>query len=143
MSAENKAILRRFFEDLFNTGNLDVADEIVATDYLNHNPAPGETPGRDGLKQFIAATRTGLPDLLFTVEDQIAEGDKVVTRWTATGTHQGEFAGIPATDKPVRITAINIHRVANGQVQEGWLNWDALGMLQQLGVMPTPGQGSQ
>ena len=141
MSAENKAILRRFFEDLFNTGNLAVADEIVATDYLNHNAAPGETPGREGLKQFVAAVRTAFPDLHFTVEDQIAEGDKVVTRWTSTGTHQGEFGGIPATGKQVRLTALNIHRVVNGQVTEGWLQWDALGMMHQLGVIPAPGQG--
>ena len=136
MSAENKTILRRFFEELFNAGDLSVADEIVAADYINHNAVPGETPGREGLKQFVAYLRSAWAALHFTVEDQIAEGDKVVTRWTATGVHEGEFAGIPATGKRVTFMAINIHRVVDGQIQEGWLEWDALGMMQQLGVAP-------
>lgn len=139
MSVQNKLILRRFFEELFNQGNLAAADEIVSANYLNHNPAPGETPGRDGLTQFINYLRTAFRDLNFTIDDQVAEGDKVVTRWTSTGIHQGEFAGISATGKPVVITAINIHRVVDGQIQEGWLNWDALGLLQQLGVVPAAG----
>ena len=141
MSAEeNKALHRRFFEELFNQGNLERADELVAGNYVNHNPAPGETPGVEGLKQFVTTLRTAFPDIQFTLDDQIAEGDRVTTRFTATGTHQAEFAGIPATGKSIRITAINIHRVAEGKIQEGWLNWDALGMMQQLGVIPTPGQ---
>ena len=144
MSAEeNKAIQRRFFDELFSKGHLRVADEIVAATYVNHDAVPGETPGREGLKQFVSFVRTAFPDLRFTVEDQIAEGDKVVARWTATGTHRAEFAGVPATGKPVRITAINIHRVAEGQIQEGWLNWDALGTLQQLGAIPAPGQAAR
>jgi steroid delta-isomerase-like uncharacterized protein len=91
------------------------------------------------LTQFIAYLRTAFRDLNFTIDDQVAEGDKVVTRWNATSLHQDAFAGVPATSKPVVITAINIHRVVDGQIQEGWLNWDALGMLQQLGVAPAPG----
>ena len=137
-TAENKAVLRRFFEELFTDGKLDTADEIVTTDYVNHYPAPGETPGVEGVKQFVTMLRTAFPDIHFTVDDQVAEADTVTTRWTATGTHQAEFAGIPATVKPIRITAINIHRVTDGKIQEGWLNWDALGMMQQLGVIPTP-----
>ncbi len=136
MSTQNKLILRRFFEELFNQGNLAAADEIVGVDYLNHNAVAGEAPGREGLKQFVTYARSALRDLNIMLDEQIAEGDKVVTRWTATGIHQGEFAGIPATGKPVVITAINIHRVVDGQIQEGWLNWDALGLLQQLGVAP-------
>lgn len=136
MSTQTKLILRRFFEELFNQGNLAAADEIVSTNYLNHNAAPGETPGRAGLTQFVTSLHTAFRDLNFTLEDQVAEGDKVVTRWSATGIHQGEFAGIPATGKPVVITAINIHRVVDDHIQEGWLNWDALGLLQQLGAMP-------
>ena len=135
MSNENKVILQRFFDELFSQGELNVADEIVAATYLNHNAVPGETPGRAGLKQFVSDLHRAWADLTFVVEDQIAEGDKVTTRWRVTGTHQGEFAGIPATGKPVAIRAINIHRVADGQIQEGWLEWDALGMMQQLGVM--------
>lgn len=139
MSTQNKLVLRRFFEELFNQGNLAAADEIVSANYLNHNAVPGETPGRTGLTQFITYLRSAFRDLNFTLEDQVAEGDKVVTRWNATGIHQGEFAGVPATGKPVVITAINIHRVVDGQIQEGWLNWDALGLLQQLGVVPASG----
>ncbi len=139
MSTQNKLVLRRFFEELFNQGNLAAADEIVDVNYRNHNAAPGETPGRAGLTQFITYLRSAFRDLNFTIEDQIAEGDKVVTRWNATGIHLGEFAGVPATGKPVVITAINIHRVVDGQIQEGWLNWDGLGLLQQLGVVPANG----
>ncbi len=141
MSAANKDILRRFFDQLFNAGDLSVADEIVATNYVNHNALPGEAPGREGLKAFVTLLGTAFPDLHITIEDQVAEGDKVATRFTATGTHRGEFAGIPATGKPVSVTLINIHRVSGGQIQEAWLNWDALGMMQQLGVVPGPEQG--
>ena len=138
MSESNKTILRRFFEELFNTGDLSVADEIVGVNYVNHDAVPGETPGREGLKAFVTHIRTAFPDIHFTIEDQIAEGDNVVTRWTVTGTQQGEFASVPATGKSVRVKAINIHRVTGGQIHEAWLNWDALGMMQQLGVVPTP-----
>jgi steroid delta-isomerase-like uncharacterized protein len=136
MSNENKATLQRFFDELFTQGDLNVADELVAANYLNHNAVPGETPGREGLKQFVAYLHRAWADLNFAVEDQIAEGDKVTTRFTITGTHQGEFAGVPATGKPIRIQAINIHRVTDGQIQEAWVEWDAMGMMQQLGVMP-------
>lgn len=141
MSTEtNKTVLKRFFEELFTRGNLSVADEIVGANYVNHNAVPGETPGREGLKGFVIYLRTAFPDIHFTVEDQIAEGDKVVTRWSVTGTQQGEFAGIPATGKPINVTAINIHQVSNDQIQEAWLNWDTLGMMQQLGVIPAPSE---
>ena len=136
MSATNKTIIRRFFEELFNTGDLSVADEIVGATYLNHNPVPGETPGREGLKAFVAHLRASFSDIHFAVEDQIAEEDKVVTRWSVTGTQQGEFAGVPATGKSVHVSAINIHRLSDGQIHEAWLQWDALGMMQQLGAMP-------
>lgn len=136
MSVQNKLILRRFFEELFNQGNLAAADEIVSESYINHNAAPGETPGRRGLTQFVTALHAAFRDLNFAIADQIAEGDKVTTRWTLSAIHTGAFAGIPATGKLVAITAINIHRVVDGQIQEGWLNWDALGLLQQLGVVP-------
>jgi len=127
MSIQNKLILRRFFEEIFNQGDLSALDEIVGADYLNHNAAPGEAPGRAGVKQFVIDLQTALRDLNLMIDDQIAEGDKVVTRWTATGIHQGAFAGIPTTGKPMVITAINIHRVVDGQIQEGWLQWGMLG----------------
>ena len=136
---ENKAILNRFFEEIFNKGDLAAADELVARDYVNHDPAPGETPGVEGLKQFAADMRTGFPDILFTIDDQIAEQDRVVTRYTINGTHKGEFAGIPATGKPVTIGLIDIHRVVDGRIQECWLKWDTLDFMQQLGVIPPMG----
>jgi steroid delta-isomerase-like uncharacterized protein len=138
MSTANKQILHRFFEELFNQGDLSVADEIVGATYLNHNAVPGETPGREGLKAFVAYIRTAIPDIHFTIEDQIVAADKVVTRFSVSGTQQGEFAGIAPTGKFVQITGINIHRVGDGQIHEAWLNWDELGMMQQLGVIPTP-----
>jgi steroid delta-isomerase-like uncharacterized protein len=138
MSTANKEILRRLFEELFNRGDLDVADEIVAPNYVNHNPAPGETPGLDGQKTFVSYLRSSFPDIHFKIEDMIAAEDKVVTRVSITGTHQGEFAGIPATGKFAQVSAINIHRISDGQIQEGWLNWDNLGFMQQLGAIPTP-----
>lgn len=134
MSTQHKLILRRFFEELFNQGNLAAADEIVSASYVNHNAAPGERPGRTGLTQFVADIHCAFRDLNVTIEEQLVDGDKVTTRWTVTGIHQGEFAGIPATGKAIAITAINIHRVTNGQIQEGWLNWNALGFLQQVGA---------
>ena len=136
MSIQNKLVLRRFFEEIFNQGNLAAADEIVSANYLNHNAALGEMPGRAELTQFVTYLRSAFRNRNFTIDDQLAEGDKVVTRWNATAIHQVKFAGVPATGKPVTITAINIHRVVDGQIQEGWLNWDALGLLQQLGAMP-------
>ena len=142
MSTEqNKAILRRFFEELFNRGDLSVADEIVAVDYLAHDPAPGETPGLQGLKEFVTSTRTAFPDVTFTIDDEIAEGDKVATRWTFRGTHQDEFAGIPASGNHVTFSALNIHRIVNGKLQEAWLKADTLDYLQQLGAIPPMGGG--
>ena len=128
--------MRKFFEELFNAGDLSVADEIVGANYLNHNAMPGEVPGREGLKAFVTSLRMSFPDLRLTVEDLIAEEDKVVTRFSASGTQRGEFAGIPATGRPVQISAINIHRLRDGQIHEAWLNWDVLGLMQQLGVLP-------
>ena len=133
MSTTNKALLQRFFQEIYNEGDLHAADAIVAIDYCNHNPAPGEAPGREGLKAFVAYLRRAFADLHITLEDQIAEGDKVVTRFTISGCQQGEFAGIPPSGKFAKVTAIGIHRVVNGQIQESWLNWDALGLMRQLG----------
>ena len=134
MSTANKALLQRFFEAIYNGGDLHVADEIVAINYINHNPAPGEAPGREGLKAFVAYLRRAFADLHITIEEQVAEGDKVVTRFTISGRHAGEFAGLPPTGKHATVTAISIHCVSNGQIQESWLNWDALGLMQQLGT---------
>ena len=127
-AAENKAIVRRLWEEVWNQNNLAVCDEIFDVEYAEHE------------KSFVPILRGAFPDLRFTVEDMIAEADKVVTRYFITGTHQGEFMGIPATGKSVKINTIWIHRVAEGKIVEGrhWGQWDALGMLKQLGVFPPP-----
>ncbi len=136
MLAENKMVVRRFFEEIFNHYNLAAADELVGENYINHNAAPTEEPGRQGLKNFVMYAHSGLKDIHFTVDDMIAEGDQVATRWTCTAIHTGEFAGVPATGRRVTISALNIHRVVDGQIAEGWLQWDIIGYLQQVGAMP-------
>jgi steroid delta-isomerase-like uncharacterized protein len=137
MSIENKVVLQRYFEEAWNKGNLSVLDEIVSPDYVNHNPAiPGLPPGPAGLKPILAGFRAAFPDIHFTVEEQIAEGDTVVTRWTMCGTHQSEFMGIPATLKQVKATGIQIERLIAGKIVEHWRQSDDLGLLQQLGVAP-------
>ncbi len=139
MSEQNKAFVRRLIDEVIGKGNFALVDELVAADYVGHTPFP-ETNTREGHKQFFAALRQAFPDLQITVEDQLAEGDKVVTRWTARGTHKGEFAGIPPTGKRAVMTGIDIDRIANGKLAECWSNTDHLGLMQQLGVIPTPGQ---
>jgi steroid delta-isomerase-like uncharacterized protein len=141
MSEENKRISRRIPEEVFGKGNLDVIDELVADDFVNHDPSvPPEVPGgSEGLKTFVQVYRTAFPDLKIKVEDQVAEGDQVVTRWSASGTQKGELMGIPATGKQGAVTGITIDRIKNGRIVESWNNWDTLGLLQQLGVVPEVG----
>ena len=142
MSAEkNKAIVRRYTEEVWNQGNLAVVDEIFAADFVGHQPGSPDIHGPESLKQFVAMRRTAWPDLKFTVEDQIAEGDKVATRWTWSGTHEGDLMGIPPTGLQATATGIGIHRIAGGKIVEQWVNRDTLGILQQLGVIPRLGQG--
>ncbi|MBI1885725.1 MAG: ester cyclase [Chloroflexi bacterium] len=139
MSEQNKALVRRLIEEVIGRGDFALIDELVAADYVGHSSTP-ETYSREGHKQFFAALRRAFPDLQITVEDQIAEGDKVVTRWTARGTHEGEFAGIPPTGKRAVMTGIYIDRFADGKLVECWTKSDDLGLLQQLGVIPVPAQ---
>lgn len=138
MSAEsNKALARRLMEEAFNAGNIDVLDELVATGFVNHDSAaPESTVGLDAARASIEGYRTAFPDLRVTIEDQIADDDRVVTRWSAKGTHQGELMGMPATGKETTVTGITIDRIVDGRIAESWTNWDTLGMLQQLGVVP-------
>lgn len=144
MSVEqNKINFRRIPEEIFNQGNLALADELFAADYIEHvPPAPGWPSGVAGFKQFVMTLRAAFPDFHYTVEDDaIAEGDKVVGRITGHGTHQGELMGIPPTGKYATWSEIHIGRFAGGKLVEHWANLDQLGMLQQLGVVPMPGQG--
>ena len=140
MSTEdNKAVIRRGIEEIWNQKNVAILDEIAAPDYISHSPAI-TTRGLEQYKQLLMMYFTAFPDLNLTIEDQIAEGDKVVTRVTARGTHQGSFMGIPPTGKQAVVTGIAIDRFANSKSVEAWSNLDDLGLLQQLGVVPAPGQ---
>jgi len=142
MSAgELKAIAAREYQEMFSRGNLDVADEIIAADYVGHDPAlPDLVRGPEGLKQAAAGYRAAFPDLSVMIEQQVAEGDTVVTRWTARGMHQGELFGIAATGKQATVTGISITRFAGGKAVEDWTSWDALGLMQQLGAVPAMAQ---
>jgi steroid delta-isomerase-like uncharacterized protein len=141
MSEENKALIQRFVEEAFNKGNLDVADEVYASTFVSHDPTtPGGQGSPESVKQFVNTYLSAFPDGHTTVEDSIAEGGKVTYRWTFRGTHQGELLGTPPTDKQVEITGITINRLSGGKVEEQWNLFDQLGMLQQLGVAPAPGQ---
>lgn len=136
MSEENKAIVRRYVEEAINQRNMEVLDEIFAPEFVDHTAAPGQAPGVEGLKQFFAMMEAGFPDFHTTVEDVIAEGDKVAIRFTFHGTHQGEFMDIPPTGRRVTMPGIDILRVMNGRIVELWGQEDLLGMMQQLGVIP-------
>jgi len=133
---ENKTVVRNWFEEGWNKHNPDIIDEYFTADFINYSM----DFNRDQLKQFISTTLIAFPDIHFTIEDQVAEGDQVATRWKFRGTHEGEFMGVPATGKQVTVTGMNISRHANGKYVEDWGNWDALGMLQQFGVTLSPPQ---
>jgi steroid delta-isomerase-like uncharacterized protein len=138
MSEQNKATARRMFEEILSQGNLDAVEEVFAADYHDHDHANEvDTRGQDGVAQEIAGYRSAFPDLQVTVEDQLAEGDRVATRWTTRGTHQGELSGIEPTGNRIEITGTTIHRFTDGKIQEAWWNWNALGMMQQLGAIHT------
>jgi steroid delta-isomerase-like uncharacterized protein len=139
MSAENKALARRLVEEAFNAGRLEVVDELVASDFVEHDPSlTEEVRGPAGVKELIAGYRAAFPDIRITIEDQIADGDYVVSRWSGTGTHQGELMGMPATGKQATVTGITIDRIEDGRIAESWDNWDTLGLMQQLGAIPAP-----
>jgi steroid delta-isomerase-like uncharacterized protein len=134
---ENRAIVRRV-EDLWNTGNLAVADEIHAIGFVNHDPAAPDIRNLEAYKGFIAATRTSFPDFSVSIEDVIAEGDKVAVRWIARGTHQGDHSGIAPTGRQATWRTMTIFRFAEGRIVEAWWCKDMLGLLVQLGVVPPP-----
>ena len=140
MSTEqNKSIVCRWVEEGWNKGNLAVVDQLYAPEYVQHEPPPETVNSSEALKQYVSMFLSAFPDLYLTVEDLIVEGDKVVWRLNSKGTHKGPFMGIPATGKTGSITGIVIFRLENSRIVEGWVNIDALGLLQQLGVIPMPG----
>ena len=139
MSTEQNKAIVRLYQEAYNTNNLDALLEVVAPDFVSHSLAPGLPPGLQGGNLMHQMTVAAMPDYQVTIEDLIAEGDKVVARFTMTGTHTGaEFLGLPPSGRKINVTGISIFRVADGKIVEHLANEDALGLLQQLGAMPTP-----
>jgi len=137
---ENKVLARRIFEEAGSQGNYAVIDEVIAPSFVYQASALPDTHGPAGLKEFFAGHRRGYPDIQYTIEETVAEGEHVVVRWVVSGTHLGETRGIAPTGKTVKADGITIFRFANGQIMDGKAVWDALALMQQLGVIPSMGQ---
>lgn len=137
MSTQNKALLERFHDRIWNEGDLKLIDELLAPEFVGHM-LTGDEPirGQGGMKEFVALVREAFPDLTQTVDDLIAEGDKVVIRWTARGTHDGDLMGIEPTGRRVTFAGMGIMRFRDGKIVEGWMNPNLLGLFRQLGVAP-------
>jgi steroid delta-isomerase-like uncharacterized protein len=139
MSTEqNKEVARRYYESVLNDGDVSALDEMAVPGYQEHDPLPRQGTGLQGLKDRVTMMKSGL-DPRFTIEDLIAEEDKVVVRWTNSGTNVGEFLGMPPTGKDFTIAGIDIHRIREGRIVEEWTTWDALGLMRQLGAVPEMG----
>ena len=139
---ENKTLARQLYEDIFSQGKMALIDEIFDTDYVNHDtsgPPEGWPRGKQGFHAVAGSYRTAIPDITFTIEEQVAEADRVVTRWTARGTNTGSLAGLPPTGKTAVVRGMSIERIAGGKIAESWVNFDQFGMLQQLGIIPSQG----
>jgi predicted ester cyclase len=136
---DNKAISRRYFEEVFSQGKLDVADEIYTPNHINAGPAvfPGLPSGPAGIKMLVTVYRDAFPDVKFTIDEQIAEGDKVVTRWTATGTPKDNASDVPMPDTAKTSTGVTINRFVDRMIAESWAIFDQFGLMQQLGIIPT------
>jgi steroid delta-isomerase-like uncharacterized protein len=135
---ENKAVTQRFVDEAINWKNLDALNQLVAEDFIERVPFPGQGPGREGLKATIGAFLQAFPDIVWTTHEQIAEADNVVSRFTWTGTHRGEFLGVPATGRRVTVWGVLIDVVRGGKMVESRIIMDTLGLMQQLGVIPGP-----
>ncbi|HKM66073.1 MAG TPA: ester cyclase [Candidatus Acidoferrum sp.] len=139
MSDQNKTAVRRLFDELWNKGQMQVADEIIAPTYQHHDAStPDLGKGPEGEKKRVNLYRTAFQDFRLNIEDLYAEGETVVARWSCRGVHKGELNGIAPTGKQFAITGVTIARFSNGKIVEGYVNWDALGLLRQLGVVPEP-----
>ena len=140
MSEQNKMLMRRAVKEVWNGENFAAVDELVTSDVVLHLAKPGdEIHGPEGVRQFYVTLHEAFPDIRFMIEDQIADGNKVVTRWRCHGTHRGEFQGMPPTGKQINVAGIDIDRIASGKVAECWPIMDELGMLQQLGALNNGG----
>jgi steroid delta-isomerase-like uncharacterized protein len=135
---DNSTIIRHFIEETINQGQIDSAVQFVWEDVVEQVPFPGQGPGLEGLKDILRGMRAGFPDLYFSVEEQIAEGDKVLTRFEWTGTHRGEFLGVPATGRSVKVWGMVIDRLQGGRIKDTRIIMDSLGLMMQLGVFPPP-----
>lgn len=131
---EIRDVVDRFTDKAWNGGNLDVIDELFSEDYVGHDPPnPEPVLGTEGMKNFLRMYHAAFSDAHIDLDDVLVDGDKVVTRWTGTGTHDGDLMGIPPTGRSVKFTGIRIFRLADGKVVEGWVNWDTFGLMKQLG----------
>lgn len=136
----NRALANRIWEEIWHQGNLSLIDELFAADFVRHDPNGQELRGREQTRQFMSSFRAAFPDLRYDIEDQIAESDKVVTRYRFRGTNEGPFQGNPPTGKQASYTGIQIQRFEGGKLVEQWTEFDLLSFLQQLGVLPAPGR---
>ena len=137
-SDRNKDLMRRFYDEVANQGNLDLIDELFTEDFVEHEEFPGLTRDREGVKQFFAMFRAAFPDATFTVENVVAEGDLAVANVMVSGTHQGEFLGVPPTGKPIEAREIDVVRFRDDRATEHWGVFDAMGLMMQIGALPEP-----
>lgn len=137
---ENKAIVRRMTDVFYNQGDIERADQFFAASYVHHDPASPQVRDLEGLKEALRAFRAGCPDLHITTDELVAEGDKVLKRWTYHATHTGNLSGLPPTGKRIMMTGLELFRLANGKIAESWLAYDNLSLMQQLGIIPVPEQ---
>jgi len=138
MPTDNTAIVQRFVDEVINHGRYEVCDEIVDEDFIELDPLPGQRQGREGLKEVIAMMRAAFPDIHWVTDETISSGEKVVTRFTWTGTHSGPFLGIPATGRPVTVKGVVIDRLVNSHMTDSRILMDTFGLMMQLGVIPPP-----
>jgi steroid delta-isomerase-like uncharacterized protein len=137
LTQENKNMVQRFIEE-GDKGNVDAFDDMIPPDAVDHSPFPGQPAGREGVKYIFRMLKSAFPDMRTEVHEMVAEGDRVAVRSRIVGTHQGEFMGVPASGKPVSIEGIDILRFENGKMVEHWGVYDAMGMMMQIGAIPTP-----
>lgn len=135
---QNKRLITRYFDEVWNQGKLEVLNELIAPNYINHSPgAPNPKPGPEGLKPIVEALRKGMPDVHYTIQDMVVTSDKVAVRLEMTGTHTGNFFGLAPTGKQVTVSQFQIERIENGKIVEHWRQTDDLGLMRQLGLLPS------
>lgn len=135
MAAKNKAIVRRYFDEVLSAGNIELIETLISATYASHYPAGYELGGGpEDVRQIVTSVRRAFPGVRFTVDDLIAEGEKVVCRWTFQGVQEGDFMGIPASGRKATVMGIAVYRIVNDQIAEAWFTWDALGLMRQLDI---------